>query len=182
MNMVKRFLLLSDALYIISGSLLGPIYALYVEKLGGDILDASGTFAVFMITAGLVVFLLAFWEDKSKHLKKFVIAGYGIALLGSIGYLFITSTTHLFIVQIILGFAVALKDPAYDALFSLSSKRHLALAWGEWEAVDYFGLGFGAMVGGFIASAFGFYILIWCMVLLSFFSFLASLFLLRRKQ
>ena len=62
MNKLKRILLVSDAFYILSGALMAPIYALYVEKIGGDLLDASATFAIFMITAGIVVFMLGLWE------------------------------------------------------------------------------------------------------------------------
>lgn len=181
MNSLRRVLLLTDAFYLLAGGLLGPIYALFVQKIGGDLLDASTTFAFFMFTAGIVVFLLALWEDKVKHQKKFVIAGYGLGMVGALGYLFVSSTTELFIVQIVLGLAVALKDPAYDALFS-SSQKHLALAWGEWEAVDYFALGGGALAGGLIADRFGFQVLLWGMFGLSVMAFLLSLILLRFKK
>lgn len=178
---LRKILLLSDAFYLFSGGLLGPIYALYVRKLGGDLLDASGAFALFMLTAGVVVFLLAFWEDKSKHLKKFVIGGYGLHLIGSFGYLFVASPLSLFIVQIILGLAVALKDPAYDALFSASDKKHLALAWGEWEAVDYIALGLSALLGGVIADRFGFNVLLFCMFFFSIAAFAVALVLLSKN-
>lgn len=181
MNSLRRLLLLTDAFYLLAGGLLGPIYALYVQKIGGDLLDASTTFAFFMFTAGVVVFLLGMWEDKSKHQKKFVIAGYGLGVIGALGYLFVTSTTGLFMVQIILGVAIAMKDPAYDALFS-TGQKHLALAWGEWEAVDYFALGGGALMGGLIADHYGFHVLLWCMFGLSLFAFLLSMLLLQYKK
>jgi len=181
MNSLRKLLLLTDAFYLLAGGLLGPIYALFVQKIGGDLLDASTTFAFFMFTAGIVVFLLALWEDKARHQKKFVIAGYGLGMVGALGYLFVTSTMGLFIVQIILGFAVALKDPAYDALFS-TGQKHLALAWGEWEAVDYFALGGGALVGGIVADQYGFHVLLWGMFGLSVLAFLLSLMLLKFKK
>lgn len=179
---MKRILLLSDALFLLSGGFLGPIYALFVKQIGGDLLDASSAFALFMLTAGGVVFLLALWEDKIKHQRIFVIAGYGISMIGTAGYLLVNSTLSLFIVEILLGLAVALKDPAYDDLFSLAGKRHLTLAWGEWEAVDYLALGGGAFAGGLIAEFFGFQTLLWSMLVLSVFSFLSSLFLLKIQE
>lgn len=181
MSKLRKILLISDAFYILSGALLGPIYALFVKEIGGDLLDSSRTFASFMLTAGIVVFLLGLWEDKMKHQEKFVIAGYGLGMLGSLGYLFVTSTVSLLIVQVVLGLAVALKDPAYDALFSRSQK-HLALAWGEWEAVDWIALGVGALFGGLVAQNFGFRALLWCMFIFSIFSFLSSIWLLRVKE
>ncbi|MBI2033317.1 MAG: MFS transporter [Candidatus Levybacteria bacterium] len=181
MNTLRKVLLISDAFYLLSGGLLGPIYALFVTKIGGDLLDASSAFALFMLTAGIVTFLLSIWEDKSKHRRKFVIIGYGIGMLGAIGYLFVNSTMTLFIVQIILGLAVSVKDPAYDALFS-NSQKHLALAWGEWETVDYFALSGGAFFGGLIAQYLGFQVLLFCMAFLSVVSFITSMYLLRLKE
>lgn len=182
MNVLRKILLLSDAFYLMSGGLLGPIYALFVNKIGGDLLEASSTFALFMLTAGVVVFLLALWEDRSKHQRKFVIGGYLIGIIGTAGYLFVNSASSLFLVQIVLGLSVALKDPAYDALFSSSEKKHLVLAWGAWETVDYFALGLGALIGGLIAQNFGFQTLLYCMLALSIFSFFISLLLLRLKE
>lgn len=179
---IRRALLLSDALYLISGALLGPFYAIFVREIGGDLIEAGGAFALFMLTAGVVVFLLARWEDKSRHPKKFIIAGYAIGAIGTAGYLFVNSSLSLFIVQIILGLSVALKDPAYDALFSKSGKRHLALAWGEWEAMDYFALGIGAFSGAFIAQNLGFQTLFKVMLVMSIFSLLFSSFLIKTKK
>lgn len=170
-----------DSFFILAGGLIGPIYALFVEKIGGDILDASSAFALFMITAAVVIFLLAFWEDRSKHKKKFVIAGYGIGVIGYAGYLLVDSPTSLFVVQAILGLSVALKDPAYDALFS-DSKKHLTMAWGAWEAVDYLMLGLGALIGGLITQELGFSALLWCMFVLSAMSFFISLKLIFIKE
>lgn len=181
MSKVARLLLLTDALYMLAGALLGPIYALFVKDIGGDLLEASSTFAIFMLTAGVVTFFLARWEDKEKHKKKFVIVGYGLGAVGYFGYTFVNSTTSLFLVQAILGLSVALKDPAYDALFSEVSKRHLALAWGEWESMDYFVFGVGALLGGFVAARFGFLLLLWCMFGASLLSFVLSVFFLRER-
>ncbi len=181
MNRLQRALLVSDGFYLLSGGLLGPIYALFVKDIGGDLLDASITSALFLFAAGFVTILLALWEDRNRHKRKFVIAGYGINLLATIGYLFVTSTLSLFVVQVFLGIAVAIKDPAYDALFS-ASKSHLALLWGEWEAMDYMALAVGALVGGIIANTFGFFALLWCMVFMSAMSFAASLYLLKLRE
>lgn len=180
MNKLRYILLISDTLFYVSGALLAPIYALYVEKIGGDLLDASITSSLFMLTAGIVIYLFAKWEDRAKHQRKFVILGYGISVLGYLGYLFVNSSMALFVVQIVLGLGVALKDPAYDGLFS-EADTHSALAWGEWEALSHIVYGAGAIVGGFVASIYGFRPLLWFMFLFSIFAFLVSLFLIKMK-
>lgn len=180
MEKLRKLLLTTDGLYLLSGGLIGPIYALYVSKIGGDLLDASSTFAFFMFSAAIVTLVLGKWEDKQKHQAKFVVIGYGLGVVGYFLFLFVQNAYMLFFVQIILGFSVAVKDPAYDALFS-ASRKHLTLAWAQWEAVDYFVLGIGAFVGGFIAHEYGFFVLLVVMFGFSIFSFLLSMVLLRHK-
>lgn len=182
MKALRRILLMADALFLFAGGLLGPIYALFVKEVGGDLLEASTTFALFMLTAGFVIFFLSFIEDKSRHQNFFVIAGYGLGVIGYVGYFFVTSTIGLFIVQAILGLSIALKDPAYDAMFSRSSEKHLALSWGEWEAMEYMVLGISAIVGGYIAQEFGFQGLFLVMSTFSIVSFLISLYLIKPKS
>ena len=41
LNRPLRILLISDTLVLISGAMIVPIYAIYVKKIGGDILDAG---------------------------------------------------------------------------------------------------------------------------------------------
>lgn len=175
---MKRILLLSDALSILSVGFIGPIYALFVEKIGGNILEAGTSYAIFMVTAGVVVLLLAVVEDRVKTQKSFIIAGYGIGVIGTVGYLFVNSSITLFLVQALLGLAMALKGPAYDGLFSRVDMKHVTLAWGEWEAMDYFTLGASAFFGSVIAQYFGFTALLWCMSGAAVLSFLISLSLL----
>jgi hypothetical protein len=45
-NKSIKILLFSNALVLVSAAMLGPIYAIFVEKVGGDILDASFAFGV----------------------------------------------------------------------------------------------------------------------------------------
>jgi predicted MFS family arabinose efflux permease len=180
MKKLKKVLLLCDTFFLLSGALLAPIYAIFVDKIGGDILDASFTSALFMLTAGIVIYGMAHWEDRDKHQRKFVIAGYGLSMIGYAGYLFVDSALSLFAVQVILGLAVALKDPAYDALFSESDK-HLALSWGEWESMDYIVYGLGALAGGMIAKTYGFDTLLSIMFGFSVLAFILSLHLLKLR-
>ena len=170
-----RTLLLAEGFFLFAGGLLGPIWAVYVEKIGGDILDASGAYGAFMLTAALTIYLLGKFEQHQRLKANFVVLGYFIGSIGYAGYLFVQNTTSLFLVQAILGLTVAIKDPAYDGLYSKFAKRHLTLAWGEWEAMDYLAAGVSAIFGGLVANFFGFKTLFLLMVAFSLLGLLVSL-------
>lgn len=59
----RKILLSTEVVSTGTLGLLGPIYAIYVEKIGGGILEASGTYAIFALIrvsflAGIYIWLL----------------------------------------------------------------------------------------------------------------------------
>lgn len=176
---IIKTLLLADGLFIFAGGLVGPIWAVFVKEVGGDILEASTSYALFMLTAAGVTYFLGKLEDHERRKFRFVVLGYLIGTIAYIGYLFVDNAIKLFMIQILLGCAAAIKDPAYDGLLSKFSKKHTTLAWGEWEAMDYVATGIAAIVGGVIAQYIGFNFLIICMITFSTAGLVASLKLLR---
>jgi hypothetical protein len=157
MNKILKTLLFADSFSIFAVGMFGPIYAIFVENIGGDILAAGGAYAAFAMASGILLFLISKWEDHVKHKEKLVVIGYGLGSVGIIGYLFISAPTHLFIVQIILGIAGAIGSPAYDAIYSRFLDRgKFASEWGLYESMEYIVTAIAALTGAFIASIFGF--------------------------
>jgi uncharacterized membrane protein len=157
MNRILRTLLLTDSFSILAAGMFGPIYAIFVERIGGDILDAGGAYAAFAIASGVFLFLISRWEDHVKHKEKLIVIGYSLGSLGILGYLFISAPIHLFLVQAVLGIAGAISSPAYDAIFSRNlDKGRFASEWGMYESMEYIVTAIAALSGAFIASLYGF--------------------------
>jgi len=76
--------------------MLGPIYALFVEKIGGDLLDASYAFGVFALAAGVTTFISGRYADRIKENELIVVLGYGIMGIGFLGYTLVNSIWSLF--------------------------------------------------------------------------------------
>lgn len=53
LNYQIRLLLTVDFLVLVAGALVIPFYSVYVEKIGGSILDAGLAASVFAVVAGL---------------------------------------------------------------------------------------------------------------------------------
>ncbi len=178
-----KVLLFSDALTNLALGMIGPIYAIFVENIGGDILDASWAYSVYLLTAGVVMYLISRWEDRFRHKEKLICIGYTITTIGCLSYFFVYNQASLLITQAILGLSMAILSPAFDAIYShYIIKREEASDWGIWEAMSYIVTAIAAVIGGYTADLFGFKILFIAMFVVSFIGTIASLTLLRTKK
>jgi len=183
MHQELKKLLFSSSLFILAGGLFGPIYAVFVQNIGGDLLTAGTAYAIFSIVAGVLMFVISKWEDHVKHQEKLVVIGYGLACLGFLGYLFVKKPIDLFMVQIIFGISTAISSPAYDGLYSQHlDKGKFASQWGLWEGMDWVVTGIAALLGGFLASMYGFHSLFMLMFIISLVGLVCSFSLLKKKR
>lgn len=178
LNKALRILLFTNSLILVAGATIGPIYALYVEKIGGDLLDASFAGAAFAFSAGITVFVVGKYVDKLKQPEMVMVWGYALIGLGYLLYTFVNSIWFLLAIQLLIGFGEAIYNPPFDALYSRHiEKKHAGKEWGIWESANYFSIAIGAVIGGFIVTNFGFSTLFLLMAFLCFGSVLYILFL-----
>lgn len=178
-----KFLVLADAWATLALGMLGPIYAIFVEQIGGDILDASWAFFAFTFTSGVVMYLLSFWENKIKHKEWLILISYTLISAGCLGYYFVYNQFSLLVVQVVLGLATALLAPAYDALYShYVIKKEEASDWGLWESMGYIVGAFAAIIGGYVANMLGFKILFLAMFVVSLLGVFTAINLFRKRR
>ena len=183
MRHTLKILLSSSFFMILAAGFFGPIYAIFVEDIGGDILTAGSAYAIFSIASGVLIFILSKWEDHIKHQEKLIIIGRLLSVVAFGGYLLVQNPYHLFAVQLLLGLAVAVTTPAFDSLYSKNlSKGKFASEWGKWEAMYGIVAGISAIVGAFIAREFGFKTLFLIMLIMAIMSLIMSLFLIKKKK
>ncbi len=183
MNSVLKLLVWSSFFLTFAVGLLGPIYAVFVEEIGGDLITAGAAYGAFAISCGAIILLLSFVENKNKHKENFIIMGRLLAVIAIAGYIFVKSPIDLLIVQMLLGISYAIVAPAYDALYSRNlCAKNAAKDWGVWESQVVFAEGISAIIGGVIAQLFGFKTLFFLMLIVSIFAFLAAFFLRRHKM
>lgn len=176
MKQTIKILLLSSFFINLAAGLFGPLYAVFVLQIGGDLLTAGVAYAGFSIALGIMIFFLGSWEDRVKHQEKLIIISRVLSVIGFFGYLFIRNPVDLFFVQIIFGLAEAIIVPAYDSLYSRNlDKGKAASEWGVFESTRAIVLGAAAVAGGFLAQEYGFSMLFSLMAVISLFSLAASL-------
>lgn len=166
-NRALRILLTTDGLVRLSNAMMGPIYALFVAKIHGSILDAGLTAGIFALTAGLATLVSGRFADKIRENELIIVLGYSLIAAGYFLYLFVNSISLLFLVQVIIGLGEAVYVPAFDAVYSkhLDSKR-FGRQWGAWEAMNYLVYALGAISGGILVEFFGFTVIFLIMMIL----------------
>jgi len=148
-----NILLTTNSLILLATAMLAPIYAIYVEDIGGSLLDASLTAGALALAAGITSLFAGKLTDRTNNKKIIIVIGYLVICLGFFLYLFVNSIWLLLLVQILLGFGQAFYAPAFDVLYSEhTSRQRRGIQWGMWESMFSFTTAFGAVAGGIIAT------------------------------
>jgi len=155
-NQALKVLFASNAIYLFAALLLGPLYAIYVQKIGGILLVSVST-AVFYVSSTLFLMFMTRWGDRVKEKEIMLVASYIIRGIGFLSYIFLDSALVLILIQMLFGLADSLGTPIFGALFARHvDKREEVLEFSDWSIVSNLVMALGTIVGGFIASTLGF--------------------------
>ena len=88
-NQALRLLLITNGLVLLAAAMLGPIYALFVEEIGGDLLEASLTGGIFALAAGITTLIAGRYTDKLKENNSLIVSlGYTVMGIGFFFFFF----------------------------------------------------------------------------------------------
>lgn len=157
LNRSLRILItLNTAITFVIG-LFAPFYAIYVQKIGGDIAFAGFTWAVFQIIAGVLTLLFTHWSLRVREQELLLSFGYLVRSVVFLSYAFMGSMAQLVFTQILWGIAAAISVPAFDAIYAAHTSRDGSIVeWGGLEGVTSIAVGVAALLGGLVIKAFGF--------------------------
>ena len=159
------------AISVFSQGILMPIYAFFVQKIGGGILETAWAIGLFSILTGVATLVLSKTEFSHTHRKEFLCGGWFLWLISVMMYCCISTIKILFLSQILSAFGSALSNPAYAAEYSEQTADDLSGGWGKLEGLMNIFYGIAALVGGYVAVHYGFEILMWCMAFAATISF-----------
>lgn len=157
MNKAMKILLGAEAFFTLVTGMIGPLYAIYVEKIGGDILTATAALATFSFVLGGLIYIFGKYQDKINNDKLMIVAGYSIKCIGFLGYIFVTNIIHLFIVEVILAIGYATTYPAYNSLYSKNIDKGKSCSnWGAYEGLTNIVYAVGVLAAGALVTLAGF--------------------------
>lgn len=151
-----KLLLLVEFLIAISLGMLGPYYAIYVEKVLNDSSLIGYSYAVFWITVGLTSPIFGKISDK-KNRNLLIMVGGCLSFIVSISYSLVSLAYQLLIVEVLNGIATSCFNPAYKALTAeLTSKKNRGFEYGLIDSISYITYGIAALLATVIFTYFGF--------------------------
>jgi MFS family permease len=175
MNPQLKALFTANALFVFAGNLLVPLYALFIDDIGGGLQLAGMLYSVQFITATVVGLFVMRIQDRSRlDLNLLRMSHFGRATVWLV-LSFIPSVPVLLLAQIVTGALEAFGTPAFEALVSehLDKRKHLG-EWGAWEMMKSIGISIASVSSGFLATEYGFEGLFLCMALLGYASLMFS--------
>ncbi|HTR18748.1 MAG TPA: MFS transporter [Candidatus Paceibacterota bacterium] len=175
-NFLYKVLVSAFTLSMFAEGVILPIYAIFVQKIGGNILDAGNAMGIFLITQGVFTVIVHRFRWSPRGRVFLMIVGWAIWLGGIAMYLLISNVLMLFVTQIVTAAGNAIADPAFDQELADHTDKNLKeYEWGVWEGSKDLINGFAAIMGAFIAGVFGFRTLILTMILTATLSFIVIL-------
>ncbi len=168
MNNQLKLFLTATSFFVLATGMFGPIYAIFVLRIGGDILTAGTAWAIFMIISGVGIFFTGKVLDRLKKDKPAIILGFALESLVYLGYFFVSNVKQLFLIQILLGISQVILRPANDSFYTkYLEKGKLASQWAAWEGLWSIVTGIAALIGATIVKFFDFRVLFLVMFFIS---------------
>jgi len=184
-NDVIKILTISD-LFVLSGfGLIAPIFAVFLTDniQGGNIEVAGIATTIFLLTRSIGQIPAAYIVDKIKGESDdywSLMIGSAATCLVPLLYLTAYLPWHIYIIQLVYGFAQALTYPSWLAIFTRHiDKQKEGFEWGIYSTLTDLGGAGVAMVGGIIAQSYGFKPLF---ILVSIMSFIGTAWLMYIKK
>jgi MFS family permease len=150
------YLLASSLIANFADSLFGPLYAVYVQNIGGDILDVGNTMALYSIMTGILIILFGKLSDHGRK-ELYATMGFALSAVGTLGYVIIATPLQLYFLQIVFAISTALLSAPFSALFAEHIEKSKAgLLWALEGGGSKIIFGIGLLLGTFITYRFGF--------------------------
>jgi len=176
LNKSLKTLFIFNGIFVFAGSLLGPLYALYVGTFDKNILSVSVTWASFLAATFIFTLIISKLGDKAKEKEYLLMAGFLVRAVAWFMFIFAVNIFHFVFLQVLLGLGEALGTPAFDSIFAehLDSDKHIK-EYSDWKLIVNGTTAVGTIIGGLVVATFGFGLLFAAMSGLAAVSFLGVL-------
>jgi predicted MFS family arabinose efflux permease len=157
LNKKEKNLLYSGNLWYLAEGMFGPLFAVFADKVGGNILSITYAWATYLVISGFLTIFVGRIASRFKIDAPLMVLGYFLQAIILFSYIWVDSQTKLLIVQAGLGIAAALSNPTWHALYAKHENRKLdSYIWGLAAGGFKIMMGIAIVIGGYIVTHFSF--------------------------
>lgn len=158
MNKREKVLLWSSNIWSLGAGLLGPLFAVFTQNIGGDVLSITWVWGAYLVSMGVFIIIIGKVSDRFHNKSRLALIGYALNALLTFGYLLVHTPYELFLVQVGLGFAAALASSTWSALYDQYSGGgdKDGWIWGLASGFEKIATGIGVVIGGYIVAIYSF--------------------------
>lgn len=156
MSVKYKILLIAGFLCNFGENLIGPFYAVFVQKIGGSVLTIGYSHTIYLILSGFLIIAIGKLSDKWNK-EWITVFGYSLFTVSSLGYIFISHPWQLFVLQIIAAIGTAcLASPLTSLMSHNISKKNEGFQWALGGGGEKIVIGLAVLVGTYLVKYFGF--------------------------
>jgi hypothetical protein len=156
LNQTSRSLILASFIGGFAEALFIPVYAPFIERIGGSIIDVGIGFAVFNITVGLFIVIFGSSHFFERNVSRMLIFGCVLLGIADFSLLIVHTQIQFFAVQVFFGVGLGIFNPAWDAMYSEDHTISQTKKWSLWTGGVTFVIGIASLVGVVIVKYVGF--------------------------
>ena len=148
---IQKILLIASGLWFFGEGLFGPLFAVFTEKIGGDLLDITWAWSIYSVALGLLYFFIGKTLRRSKYKEEIMVVGYFLNTIFTFSYVLVYNRYELFVVQIGLAIAESLSTPTWDSIFATDLEEPGdTFLWSIAGGQSHFISGIAIAIGGLI--------------------------------
>jgi len=160
LNKIIKYLIYSDMVFYTGWGLISPIFAIFILNsiAGGSAFVVGIAAAVNLIVRSLLRVPFGMCADKSQRKSYyFMFWGLFISALVSLGYIIARSPWHIYLLQTVLGAALAMSTAGWTGIFAKYMDRGKeSTEWGIDAVAVGIGPGIAGALGGLAVTYFSF--------------------------
>jgi MFS family permease len=155
-----KALLYGGNMWYFGEGMFGPLFAIFANRIGGDILDITWAWAIYLIISGVLIVVFGELADTYSK-EKLMIGGYALNAILTFAYLLVSTPAQLFLIQAGLAVASAMATPTWDALYDKYSGngKNDGTVWGVADGTPNIITGLAIIAGGLILTHYSFTVL-----------------------
>lgn len=160
-NPIVKAFIISEIFLWSAWNAITPIFAIFAATNvpGGNAEIAASSFSTYLVVRVIFELISGRFLSRSDDVRKFIVSIIGIICIsiGYIGFAVTHTLVPIFIFYGVVGMGLGIASPAKNSLFSTHlDKNRETTEWGVYDGVVFMGMALSAIVGGFVATHYGF--------------------------